>query len=58
MPAAEPPSWHAGPALPERVNYVPGNACIEPPAELPPVPQYKRWQDPLKKSPAFDQVKR
>ena len=54
---AELPLLVAGPQLPERVSYVPGNACIEAPAELPPVPQYKRWEDPLRKSPAFEQVR-
>ena len=45
-----------GPQLPARVNYTPGNGLIEPPVEMPPVPQYKLFVDSMKRSEAFAQV--
>lgn len=46
----------AGPQLPPRLNPVPGETRIAPPDHMPPVPSYKQWVDPIKKSPQFEQV--
>ena len=47
----------AGPQLPARVNYTAGNGLVAPPAELPPVPEYKVFVDSMKRTAAFDQVR-
>ena len=47
----------AGPVLPAKVNPIPaGVDPLAPDAELPPVPAYNAWADPLEKSEAFDQL--
>ena len=46
----------AGPQLPPRVNYTPGEERIALPEPLPPVPEYAAWEDPIAKSPQFKQV--
>ncbi|KAI7837900.1 hypothetical protein COHA_008281, partial [Chlorella ohadii] len=47
----------ADPVLPAKVNPIPaGVDPLAPDAELPPVPAYKAWADPLAKSEAFDQL--
>ncbi|PRW61565.1 cobalamin-dependent methionine synthase [Chlorella sorokiniana] len=47
----------AGPVLPAKVNPIPaGVDPLAPDAELPPVPAYKAWADPLAKSEAFEQL--
>ncbi|KAL0041777.1 hypothetical protein WJX79_004152 [Trebouxia sp. C0005] len=46
-----------GPAITPRLNPIP--AGVDPlavPTELPPVPEYKAWADPLQKSEAFGQL--
>lgn len=43
--------------LPPKLNPIhAGVDPLAPPSELPPVPVYKPWQDPLQKSPAFGQL--
>ena len=47
----------AGPTITPRLNPVPGNVDILAPEDnLPPVPTYTPWQDPLKCSEAFPQL--
>jgi hypothetical protein len=47
----------AGPKITPRLNPIPaGFDPCAPPADLPPVPVYKRKQDPVKCTPAFDQL--
>jgi 5-methyltetrahydrofolate--homocysteine methyltransferase len=48
---------NATPAFTPKLNPIPvGVDPLAPEAELPPVPQYKAWSDPLAKSEAFDQL--
>eukprot|EP00884_Botryococcus_braunii_P010648 jgi/Botrbrau1/19585/Bobra.0035s0068.1 len=40
-----------------KLNPIPADFDpVAPPAEMPPVPEYKKWEDPLVKSPAFEQL--
>ena len=50
-------SEEAGPAITPRLNPIP--AGLDPlavPTDLPPVPEYKAWADPLQKCEAFGQL--
>ena len=50
-------SEEAGPAITPRLNPIPAGADpLAVPTELPPVPEYKAWADPLQKSEAFGQL--
>lgn len=43
--------------LPAKLNPIHADVDpLAPPSELPPVPVYKAWEDPLQKSPAFGQL--
>ena len=43
------------PSLPPKLNPIPaGYDPVAPPEVMPPVPAYKKWVDPLKKSAAFE----
>lgn len=47
----------SGPTFSPRINPIaPGINPLAPEHNLPPVPKYKVWTDPLKKSPVFDQL--
>jgi 5-methyltetrahydrofolate--homocysteine methyltransferase len=49
----------AGPKITPRLNPIPaGFDPCAPPADLPPVPVYRRKQEELQRSPAFDQLTR
>ena len=48
---------NAGPPIVPKLNPIPaGVDPLAPPADLPPVPTYKLWQDPLPKSPVFGEL--
>lgn len=47
----------AGPSVTPRLNSIAdGVDPLAPPTDLPPVPDYKPWQDPLQKSEAFQHL--
>lgn len=47
-----------GPSITPRLNPIADDVDpLAPLTDLPPVPQYKAWQDPLKKSPAFEHLR-
>ena len=47
----------AGPSITPRLNPIADDFDpLAAPTDLPPVPQYKAWEDPLKKSEAFQHL--